>query len=107
MARPSNSEERRGQIVDGLLEVMARQGYAQATVAAIGKAAGLTPGLLHYHFETKQDILVALVEQLTGALALRVARRLEAAGEGPRARLHAFLDAYVGLGEDADPRAVA
>ncbi|MBF5045854.1 TetR/AcrR family transcriptional regulator [Aggregicoccus sp. 17bor-14] len=107
MGRPSNSEERRGQIVDGLLEVMARQGYAQATIAAIGKAAGLTPGLLHYHFETKQDILVALVERLTGALALRVQRRLEAAGDAPRARLHAFLDAYVAMGEDADPRAVA
>jgi TetR/AcrR family transcriptional repressor of bet genes len=107
MARPSNSEERRGQIVDGLLEVMARQGYAQATVAAIGKAAGLTPGLLHYHFETKQDILVALVERLTGALALRVEARLAAAKDTPRAQLHAFLEAYVGLGEDADPRAVA
>jgi TetR/AcrR family transcriptional repressor of bet genes len=86
---------------------MARQGYAQATVAAIGKAAGLTPGLLHYHFETKQDILVALVERLTGALALRVEARLAAAKDTPRAQLHAFLEAYVGLGEDADPRAVA
>ena len=107
MARPSNSDERRGQIVDGLLEVMARQGYAQATIAAIGKAAGLTPGLLHYHFENKQDILVALVERLTQGLAQRVERKCAGAGAGPREQLHAFLGAYVGLGEDADPRAVA
>jgi TetR/AcrR family transcriptional regulator, transcriptional repressor of bet genes len=86
---------------------VAREGYARATVAAVAKAAGLTPGLLHYHFESKQDMLVALVEQLTGALDARVEARLARAGPAPRQQLHAFLDAYVGLGEDADPRAVA
>ncbi|MCI0572111.1 MAG: TetR/AcrR family transcriptional regulator [Myxococcaceae bacterium] len=107
MPRPSNTDERRGQIVDGLLDVMAREGYARATIAAIGKAAGLTPGLLHYHFGNKQEILVALVERLAAVLDARVEARLAAAGETPRRRLHAFIDASVALGEDADPRAVS
>ena len=50
MARPRNTEERRRQIVDGLRLVMAENGYDGASVQAVAKAAGLTAGLVHYHF---------------------------------------------------------
>ncbi|HEY3497153.1 MAG TPA: helix-turn-helix domain-containing protein, partial [Polyangiaceae bacterium] len=68
MTRASNSAERRGQIVEGLLAVMAREGYEGASIQAIGRAAGLAPGLVHYHFDTKQEILVELIETLTRRL---------------------------------------
>jgi TetR/AcrR family transcriptional regulator, transcriptional repressor of bet genes len=105
--RPSNTEERRAQIVEGLLEVMATAGYECATITAIAEAAGLAPGLLHYHFETKQDILVALVERLARGLQARIAAHLARAGDDPRRRVHAIVDAFVARGDDADPRAVA
>jgi TetR/AcrR family transcriptional regulator, transcriptional repressor of bet genes len=112
MGRPSNTDQRRAEIVDALLSVMARTGYDNATIAAIAREAGLTSGLLHYHFENKQAILVALVERLVVGLEERVRSRLEAAGSEPRRRLprrrlHAFIDAHVALDADADPRAVA
>lgn len=106
MGRPSNTEQRRAQIVDALLSVMAREGYERATIAAIAREAGLTSGLLHYHFAHKQEILVALVERLVARRDARFASRLEAASVSARARLHAFIDAHVELGSDADPRAV-
>jgi TetR/AcrR family transcriptional repressor of bet genes len=105
--RPTNREERRSQIVEGLLRVMSKQGYANATVAAIGEAANLTPGLIHHHFESKQQILIQLVETLQQRLELRIESRLERAGPEPEERLFATLDAHVALGSDADPGAVA
>jgi TetR/AcrR family transcriptional repressor of bet genes len=107
MGRPSNRKERRAQIASALGRVMARQGYAQATIAAVAKEASLAPGLIHYHFEDKQAILVALVGELAGRLETRTAARLAGASDAPRARLHALVDAHVGLGDDADPSAVA
>lgn len=127
MPRPSNTDARRAQIVDGLLTVMADVGYEHATIAAIARAAGIASGLVHYHFENKQAILVALVERLTLGLEERVSRRLARVdartdpradaragraqtrrrGGAPQARLHAFVDALVARGKDADPRAVA
>jgi TetR/AcrR family transcriptional regulator, transcriptional repressor of bet genes len=107
VARPSNTEERRAQIVEGLLSVMAEDGYERASIAAIARAADLAPGLLHYHFEKKQQILVALVERLARDLERRVETRLERAGDDPRKRLFALVDAFVALDEDADPRAVS
>ncbi|UJR80135.1 TetR/AcrR family transcriptional regulator [Sandaracinus amylolyticus] len=107
MARPSNTGARRAEIVDALLRVLAERGWAAATTAEIARAAGMTPGLLHYHFASKQEILLALVERLTATLQDRFERRAERAGDDPRARLFALLDAHVALDDDADPAAVA
>ena len=107
MARPSNTEERRQQIVEGLLRVMAERGYERASIAEIAKAAGLSPGLVHYHFTEKQEILLTLVDQLAGRVRERVKRRLERVKGGARAQVDAFLDAFLATGEDADPASVA
>lgn len=107
MPRPSNTEARRDEIVEGLLTVMAERGYAGASINAIAKAASLTPGLLHYHFSSKKEMLTALVERLSAQLRDRYQRRLERAGPEPWARLEAFVDAHLARGVDADPRAVS
>lgn len=104
MGRPSNTEERRSEIVEAMLRVMARQGYAKASVAAVAREANLAPGLLHYHFRTKQEILLALIERL----ATRVRERFEASrARSPRSRVHAWIDAHLATGEGAEPEAVA
>ncbi len=106
MARPKNTEERRTQIVEGLLHAMGEHGYDGASVTRIAEAAGLAPGLVHYHFASKLDILLALIELLRERVLLRFERRA-ACVNSARARLYAFLDAHVALGKDAEPAAVA
>ncbi len=105
--RPSNTEERRAQIVDGLLIVMADRGYAGASVNAIAKAAKLTPGLLHYHFQNKREMLTTLVAKLAAQLRGRYETKLAHVGDDPWKRLDAFVDAHLKLGPGADPRAVS
>lgn len=108
MPRPSNTEERRQQIVAGLLKVMSERGYERASVGEIAKAAGLSPGLVHYHFSGKQEILLTLVEQLAAQARQRVATRLERVkGPDARARVDAFVEAFLATGDDAAPAAVA
>jgi TetR/AcrR family transcriptional repressor of bet genes len=106
MARPSNTEERRARIVDAMLRVMARHGYAKASVGAVAREAGLSPGLLHYHFENKQAILLALIDRLAAGLHARY-ERLAADADEPRERVMAWIDAHLARGDDADPDAVA
>jgi TetR/AcrR family transcriptional repressor of bet genes len=86
---------------------MARAGYANATIVETARVAGLAPGLVHYHFRDKREILTALVSTLVDRVEHRVNARLPPQGTDPRKRLHAALDGYVGLGPDADPTAVA
>jgi TetR/AcrR family transcriptional repressor of bet genes len=103
MPRPQNTEQRRGEIVRGLAAVMAEQGYAKATIRDIASAAGLTPGLVHYHFGSKQEILLALIERL----AITFRSRLERTAVGPVERIFAVVDALVGTERGIESDAVA
>jgi TetR/AcrR family transcriptional repressor of bet genes len=106
MARPSNTAERRREIVGGLLRVLPVAGYDGATIPEIARSAGLAPGLVHYHFESKLEILLAAVEELGARLLARFEHRARRACT-PWERLDAFVDAHLALGKDADPGAVA
>jgi TetR/AcrR family transcriptional repressor of bet genes len=106
MARPSNTRERRQEIVDALLAVMAARGYEGASIQAIAREAKLTPGLVHYHFESKQQILLEAIRQLTELFQRRF-EALAARAATPRERLRAFVDARLARGEGASPTAVA
>ncbi len=97
MSRPSNTEHRQQQIVEGLLQVMAERGYERASVAAVARAAGLTPGVVHYHFVSKQEILLRLVETLGKRLQSRLRPKLERTDD-PHARLNAFVDVHLARG---------
>lgn len=106
MGRKSNKEERRAQIVAALLSVMKDYGYEKATIQSIAKAAGLAPGLIHYHFKTKQDILITLVEQMVVETEQRY-QALSESVEGSKKKLEALIDARLALGKGANANAVA
>ena len=106
MTRASNTDTRRAEIVDALVAVMAKRGYDGASIAEIGKQADLAPGLVHYHFKNKLEILVEAVR----AIARRHLGVLDAAlaeHDDPGAQLAAFIDVHLGLGAQADPDALA
>ena len=103
MARPSNTEERRAQIVQGLKLAMAESGYEGASIQAIARKAGITPGLVHYHFGGKHEILLALMDSLADGLA----QRARLAVGAPRRRLTRRIEAWLALDATADPEAVA
>jgi TetR/AcrR family transcriptional repressor of bet genes len=106
MARPSNRAERRHTLAVAFGRLLAERGYAGATMAELARASGLRQGLVHYHFESKQEILLALLEHLAHGLEARVAARTTASST-PHQALLAYIDAHVALGDDADPTAVA
>ncbi|MBL0727100.1 TetR/AcrR family transcriptional regulator [Piscinibacter sp. HJYY11] len=102
----TNTESRRAAIVAAMLPVMARHGYEKATIQAIAREAGLTPGLIHYHFKSKQEILVSLVAAIVEFARTRYESR-SAASASPADRLRAYVQARLGLGTGAAPDMVA
>ena len=106
MARKPNTEQRREQIVNALLEAIGEHGYDKATVQTIAQKAGLAPGLIHYHFRNKEEILLELVKSLA-AVAQRRFEGLAASATDAAARLKAYVDARLALGDGAEPQAVA
>lgn len=106
MTRASNTDDRRAQIVDALITVMAKHGYDGASIGDIARKAGLAPGLVHYHFDNKLEILLEAVRKL----AAEHDRALDAAlidVADPRRALATFVDVHLGLGAHANPTALA
>lgn len=67
--RPSTSKRtRRGphtrqQILDASLRLFSERGFARTTVRDIARAAGITDAAIYYHFQSKRELLDALVEE--------------------------------------------
>ena len=63
MARtPKIVEDRREQILDAAMHVFAEKGFARATNKDIAHRAGITPGLIYHYFDSKEALLLAIVE---------------------------------------------
>src|SRR2546421_11516163 len=50
----------RGRILDVALDLFVRKGYAETSLREIAAELGFSKAALYYHFESKQDILLAL-----------------------------------------------
>lgn len=103
MGRPSNTAERRQQITQGLMTVMAERGYEKASIQAIAKAAGLSSGLIHYHFKSKQEILVELTNSLVAIAESRYEQQLTDDVTSSEDKLNAIIDSALALDKSADP----
>ena len=54
----------RDRIVQAACETLTREGLARVTVALVARRAGVSSALVHYHFATKQRLLLAATRAL-------------------------------------------
>lgn len=77
-SRKASRPVRRQQLIDATIVVLARKGYSALTVADVAKTAGLSVGIINFHFESKEKLLAACLTHLAdeyyrnwqGALAM-------------------------------------
>src|SRR5579884_1309726 len=76
--------------------LFARRGYADVGTAEIARRAGVTRGALYHQYPTKQELFLAVYEQVEQELTTDIAARLGAIGsplEELRVGVAMFLDA--------------
>ncbi|WMX43867.1 TetR/AcrR family transcriptional regulator [Streptomyces roseicoloratus] len=81
MARMPSAERRR-QLVEAAVRVMARDGVARTTTRAVCAEAEVSLSVFHYCFDSKQELLEAAIGSITGNYVARVMSAVE-----PRATL--------------------
>lgn len=107
ITKSASAPDRRAEIADALLDLLATTGYDTASVGDIARAAGLAPGLVHYHFKDKAAILPLAMDRLAAAQDVRLADTVSLAGPDPASQIDHFIDAHLRLGDSADPAALA
>lgn len=53
----------REQIIAAAYQVLVEQGYDATTIKQVAKVAGVAPGLLHYYFANKDELLVEVLKE--------------------------------------------
>ena len=98
-ARKTNPTRER--LIEAAFAVVAREGLEAASVKTIAAEAGVTPGLMHYHFPTKDALLEAAMRRgLDGYRQRLIAKRT---ATPPEEQLAAFFaEARAGAEADAD-----
>lgn len=59
------AEQRREQLLEAARKLFTEKGYRGTSTEEIAQKAGLTKGALYFHFKSKEEMLLALVRQMS------------------------------------------
>ena len=62
MKSPSKTDQKTDKILSAVRRILARNGYMGTTINLVAKEAGVSRGLLHYYFKTKDDMLARVIK---------------------------------------------
>ena len=91
--RKQSREARRTQLIEATIETLATLGYARTTLTEVAKKAGLSHGLVNFHFETKEKLLAETLKFLADEYRNNWLAALDTAGTDPAAQLDALIRA--------------
>jgi AcrR family transcriptional regulator len=76
------ASEKRARIVEAMRRCVARYGAPGATFEHVATEAGVSRGLLHYHFGTKEKLLVAVMDRQTELVTSLIRTGIDASRSG-------------------------
>lgn len=85
----------RRELLDAAIALFAERGSLDFTLRELARAVGVTHSAPYRHFESKQELIAALRQEVFARLAERERHALSRAGANPRARVRALGEAYV------------
>ena len=91
--RKASKEVRRLQLIEATIDSLAKRGYSDTTMADVADGAKLSRGIVNFHFESKEKLLVATLQHMYDEYAGHWRAALDKAGDDPASRLQALVAA--------------
>lgn len=91
LPRKASRELRRQQLIDATIETLARKGYAQTTMTDVAITAGVSHGLVNFHFETKEKLLTETLLFLATEYRDNWQAALAASAPDPASQINALI----------------
>ena len=95
-ARPQRQNAkavRRQELIEATIDQLARRGFEGTTLADVATAAGMSRGIVNFHFDTKEKLLVETLRTLADEYRGHWRAAVKAAGPAAAARLWALVSA--------------
>lgn len=91
--RKASKETRRQQLIEATIDSLAKRGYAETTMADVADGAGLSRGIVNFHFESKEKLLVATLQYMADEYSQHWRSALQKAGDDPAKQLGVLVAA--------------
>lgn len=85
-------EVRRKQLIDATIRAIGRVGYANATLTHVASEAGLSPGIVNFYFKSKEQLLIATLEQIAEEYSAFWQAAINKGKVSPAAGLEAMIE---------------
>lgn len=89
-------EARRAQIIQCAIETISTVGYANASLAQIAKRAGISKGVISYHFADKDELIQEVLRKVLDEFKDYIRARI-LAEQSYAARLRAYIESNIGF----------
>ncbi len=99
MAKISPKTARKNKIIDSALKIFAEKGFADATISEISKAAGVSDATVYDYFNTKEELLFTIPEEITEE-PVRDIEKILPFLRGAESKLRAIVQGYMTLYEN-------
>ena len=93
LPRKLSRDARRRQLVEATIEVLGERGYSRTTLSEVAIKAGLSHGLVNFHFQSKEKLLIETLLFLAEEYRANWTAALASAPDDPQCQLNALLRA--------------
>ncbi len=84
--------KRRAEIIESTFFCIALKGYSNITMQDIADSAGVSKGVIHYYFRSKEDLFLSVLEKLIKDLDSHLGKRVDRARTPPE-KIRAIINA--------------
>lgn len=91
--RTQSRDTRRIQLIEATISALADRGFSRTTLTEVARRAGLSHGLVLFHFQSKENLLAETLDYLSEEYRTNWQAALAAAGSAPEAQLLALVRA--------------
>jgi TetR/AcrR family transcriptional regulator, cholesterol catabolism regulator len=88
-------DRRQAEVVQEAARVFAARGYDQTSVPQLAEELGIAAGSLYHYFGSKEQLLIAICDQLMDPLLVEARERLDDPGDDAAARLRDLVRLWV------------
>src|ERR1700741_3425251 len=89
--RKASKETRRQQLIEATIDSLARRGYSETTMANVADGAGLSRGIVNFHFESKEKLLIATLQHMYDEYSAHWRAALQKAGDDAARQLQQLV----------------
>lgn len=89
--RKASKEVRQLQLIEATIDSLAKRGYAETTMADVADGAGLSRGIVNFHFESKEKLLIATLQHMYDEYSAHWRASLQKAGDDPARQLQVLV----------------